>query len=46
MGGFSDEGRMDSRAMVGNGNSGSEDFVGEVGLISFSGILLLVELVN
>ena len=46
MGGFSDEGRIDSRLMIGNGDSASEDLVGEIGLISFSGVLLLVELVN
>jgi hypothetical protein len=46
MGGLMDDGRIDSREIVGNDNSLSRDLDEEEFFISFSGILLLLELVD
>lgn len=46
IGGFVDDGRMDSSDTIGNGRSLSNDFDGEEVLISFSGTLFVLELVD
>ncbi len=46
IGGFSDDGRIDSRDTSGKGSSFSNDFDGEEFFISFNGILFVFELVG